>query len=70
MSLAAAKSRLSSLTKDLWLQWHETRNYWKDSKSEEFEREYLSEVFLGVDRAITAMEKLDEVLAKVRKDCE
>lgn len=70
MSLAGTKSRLSSITKELWLQWHDTKNYWRDAKSEEFERDYLSELFLGIDRTITTMEKLDELLAKVRKDCE
>lgn len=70
MSLGGTKSRLSGLTKQLWLDWHETRKSWRDAKSEEFERQYLSEVFLSVDRAITAIEKLDELLAKVRKDCE
>jgi hypothetical protein len=70
VSLAGTKSRLSGVTKELWLNWHETRRSWRDAKSEEFERQYLSELFLGVDKTITAMEKLDELLAKVRKDCE
>ncbi|MBC8096991.1 MAG: hypothetical protein H7Y43_14385 [Akkermansiaceae bacterium] len=70
MSLAGTKARLSGITKELWLNWHETKNYWKDAKSEEFERQYLSELFLGIDRTISVMEKLDELLAKVRKDCE
>lgn len=70
MSLAGTKARLSGTTKELWLNWHETRKYWKDAKSEEFERQHLSELFLGIDRAISTLEKLDELLAKVRKDCE
>lgn len=70
MSLSGTKSRLAGLTKELWLNWHDTRNFWKDAKSEEFEKQYLEELFLGIDRTITAMEKLDELLAKVRKDCE
>lgn len=70
MSLGGAKSRLAATTKDLWLQWHETRKQWRDAKAEEFEKQYLSELFLSVDRTITVMEKLDEILAKVRKDCE
>jgi hypothetical protein len=70
MSLAGSKARLTGSTKQLWLQWAETKNYWKDAKSEEFEHQYLEELFLGVDRAVTVIEKLDELLAKVRKDCE
>ena len=70
MSLLGSKARLSGITKELWLAWHETRNHWRDAKSEEFERQYLSELFIGIDRTISTMEKLDELLAKVRKDCE
>jgi hypothetical protein len=70
MSLAGSKARLTGSTKQLWLQWDETKNYWKDAKSEEFEHEHLEELFLAVDRAVTVIEKLDELLARVRKDCE
>ena len=70
MSLAGSKSRLSGITKELWLQWHDTKNYWRDAKSEEFERQHLSELFLGIDRTISTLDKLDELLAKLRKDCE
>jgi hypothetical protein len=70
MSLAGAKSRLAGTTKDIWLQWDETRKAWRDAKAEEFEKEFLSELFHGVDRTITVMEKLDELLARIKKDCE
>jgi hypothetical protein len=70
MSLAGSKARLTGTTKQLRLQWEDTKNYWKDAKSEEFQHRYLEELFLGVDRAVTVIEKLDELLAKVRKDCE
>ncbi|HYG22985.1 MAG TPA: hypothetical protein VEH04_09400 [Verrucomicrobiae bacterium] len=70
MSLAGSKSRLATLTKDLWMQWHETREAWRDAKALEFEKDYMQELFISVDRTITAMEKVDDLLAKVRKDCE
>jgi len=70
MNLAGSKSRLVSVTKELYLRWQETKNYWRDAKSEEFERRYLQELFIGVDRTVTVIEKLDELLKKVRTDCE
>ena len=70
MSLGGTKARLLGITKELALHWQETRNYWQDAKSQEFEREFLQELFIGVDRTVTTMEKLDDVLGKVRKDCE
>ena len=70
MNLAGNKSRLSGLTKELALQWEQTRNYWKDSKSTEFEHKYIEELLVGVDKAVMVIEKLDELSRRVQKDCE
>ena len=70
MNLSGNKSRLVAATKELMLRWDETRNYWRDSKSQEFDQFYLSELRLQVDKAVTVIEKLDELLKKVRSDCE
>lgn len=70
MSLNASKSRLVAVTKELSLQWDETKHHWKDAKSQEFEHRYLEELFLNVDRAVTAIEKLNGLLNQVRSDCE
>jgi hypothetical protein len=70
MTLSGSKSRLTALTKELALQWEETKNYWRDEKSLEFERRYIQELLAYVDRTVLAIEKLDELLKKVRSDCE
>lgn len=70
MNPSGIKSRIMSLTKGLATRWDETKNYWKDAKSREFEQRYMTELFANVDRTVTVLEKLDELLAKVRKDCE
>lgn len=70
MNLSGNKSRLSALTKELALQWEQTRNYWKDSKSTEFEHKYIEELLVGVDKAVMVIEKLDELARRVQKDCE
>lgn len=70
MTLSGNKSRLVGLTKELATQWEETKNYWGDAKSLEFEHRYLDELWVEVDRAVTMIEKLDELLQKVRSDCE
>jgi hypothetical protein len=61
---------LVGVTKELSLKWDETQNYWKDDKSREFEQRYLQELFAYTDRAVTVIEKLDEILNRIRKDCE
>ena len=52
------------------LRWAETRNFWRDDKSREFDEKYLQELRARVDKAVTIIEKLDEVLKKVQSDCE
>jgi hypothetical protein len=58
------------VTRDLANQWQETRNYWRDAKSQEFEKKYLEELLAAVDRTVTIIEQLDKVVAKIRSDCE
>jgi hypothetical protein len=70
MNLSASKNRLVGLNKELSSRWEETRNSWRDTKSLEFEQRYMSELFANVDRTVTILDKLNELLAKVRNDCE
>jgi thymidylate synthase len=63
-------TRLSAITKELWNQWLQTREYWQDAKSEEFQRRYLEELVASVDKAVTVVEQLDKLVSKIRKDCE
>jgi hypothetical protein len=70
MSLSSTRSRVVAVTKELMLKWQETKSYWKDDKSLEFEHRYLQELFVRVDKAVTVIEKLDVLLAKIKKDCE
>ena len=70
MNPGGIKNRLVSLTKGLATRWDETKNYWKDAKGQEFEQRYMTELFANVDKTVTVLNQLDELLAKVRKDCE
>ena len=63
-------SRLLALTKALSAQWDETRGQWRDGRSQEFERHYLEPLWAGVDRALPVMEQLDQLMKKIRSDCE
>ena len=70
MNLSGSKSRLIAITKELSNRWEDTKNHWRDAKSQEFEQRYMAELFAHVDKTVTVMEKLDELLNKVRHDCE
>ncbi len=66
----ASATRLEALTRELRLQWQQTRQYWDDAKSREFEQKYLQELFAGVDKAVAVIEQLDKLISKIKKDCE
>jgi hypothetical protein len=66
----ASSARLSAITKELWMNWQQTKQYWNDVKSQEFEQKYLLELHSSVDRAVAVMDQLNELVGKIRKDCE
>ena len=70
MSLRNSGTRLAMLTKEISVKWRQTREFWKDAKSAEFERKYMDELQGSVDNAVTVIDKLDKLITKVRKDCE
>ena len=68
--MSASGARLEALTKDLRVHWLQTKEYWLDAKSREFEHKYLDELFSSVDRAVLVIEQLDKLISKIKKDCE
>ena len=70
MNLSGNRGRLIGLTRELLLRWEETKNFWRDAKSEEFERKYIVELSAHVNRSVLVLEQLEELLKKVRSDCE
>ncbi len=70
MSLGSSRSRLMALTRDLSARWQETRDVWSDAKRDEFEQRHLVPLFAAVERAGVALEQLDEILKKARRDCD
>jgi hypothetical protein len=70
MNLSGNKAQITGATKELLLRWEETKSSWRDTKSREFEEVYLNELRARVDKAVTLIDKLEEVLQKVHKDCD
>ena len=66
----ATGGRLDAITKELWLQWQQTKDYWRDEKAEEFEKKYLEELVASVSKAVGVIEELDKLTNKIRRDCE
>jgi hypothetical protein len=70
MSTKAAASNLGQVLKDYIIQWQDTRNYWRDAKSAEFEHKYLEKLPGYVQITRNVMEEMDTLLSKLKRDCE
>jgi hypothetical protein len=70
MNLSGNKSRLVGLAREISLRWAETKEHWRDVKSAEFDRRFMQELPPRVNQAVTAVEKLEELFKRIRKDCE
>jgi hypothetical protein len=68
--MSASQNRLAGLTNNLRAEWEQTKHYWNDAKSREFEQRFLTELISGVNQTINHIESLERVLAKIRADCE
>jgi hypothetical protein len=63
-------SRLDGITRDLWNQWLLTKEYWQDTKTQEFQQKYLEELVSGVNKTVGVIEQLDKLISKIKRDCE
>ena len=70
MNLRGSSSNLTQAVKDLALRWDETQKYWRDVKSQEFEKDFLQDLPNLAARAASVIEEVDGVLRKVKADCE
>jgi len=66
----AAQNRLTGLTKELRVEWEQTKHFWNDAKSHEFEQRFLDELLANVNQAIFNIDALERILDKVRQDCD
>lgn len=70
MSTQGSAANLIQAMKDLSVQWQQTKEEWRDGKSIEFEGKYLENLPAELKRATEAMEEVNTLLKKVRRDCE
>jgi uncharacterized protein YukE len=68
--MSASQNRLMALTNNLRAEWDQTKSYWNDAKSREFEERFLQELIPAVNQAISNIESLERTLQKIRTDCE
>ncbi len=62
-------ARLNHALKTLRERWDETKGYWKDQQAHDFERNHIDPLATQANTAIRGMEKLSEVITRLKKDC-
>ena len=69
MSLAGNRSRIVALTSQILRSWEQTQEYWRDGKSEEFGKRYIDELTSATNASSSALEQLESIIIKIKKDC-
>ena len=70
MSIRSSNNQLSAITEELLSHWEETEAQWDDVKSQEFKREYVSQLQPTINLSVEALEQLSTLLERVKRDCE
>jgi hypothetical protein len=70
MSILATKARLAGLHKQLQSSWAETQSSWSDDKAREFHERYMADLTAEVEKTLVAMDGLEDLMRKVKDECE
>ena len=70
MNLSSNKSRLTALAQEISARWSNTKAQWRDERCAKFDQRFMVELFPRVNQATAALDKMDELFKRIRKDCE
>ena len=70
MSISGDGKVIVAATKEVAVRWAETKQFWQDAKSREFEHKFLDDLFASVDEAAPVFDQLDKLVNRIREDCE
>jgi hypothetical protein len=70
MSLSVGKAKLVGSLKDLMVRWEKAKMNWDDPMSADLEQTVLEPLEPKVRAAVTAMEKMGDLLVRAKRECE
>ena len=70
MSAKGSANKISKTTKQFLASWDQVRSYWRDVKSQEFEKQFIEPLPEDIAGAMRVIEEIDKILTKARRDCE
>jgi hypothetical protein len=68
--MSAQSSRLQHALKDLREKWDITRESWDDQVARDYQKNHLDPLEHLVKHTLVGMDKLSEVLGKIRRQCQ
>ncbi len=69
MSVATAKVKLTSASRDLRIRWTEATQKWNDPASRAIEKNHLIPFETKVRSALNALDTIQDVLRMMQRDC-
>ena len=69
MSVSGARAKLKDAHRSLAVAWEQARQSWDDPASRSLERHHLAPLETTVRTALGALDLMNEVLERVRRDC-
>ncbi len=70
MSTQGSSSQLEAAWRDLAAAWQHVSDDWRDTRAKEFEQRYLERLPNLIMTARRAIEDIDSLLRKMRRECE
>jgi len=67
--MSASSARLNHSLSTLRERWEETKSHWSDQVARDFEKNHLAPLESQSNSAIRGMEKLSEVLNRLKHEC-
>ena len=67
--MSAGSARLNHALKTLRERWDDTKGYWSDKVAQDFDKNHIHPLESQSVTAIRGMEKLAEILVRVKHDC-
>ena len=69
MSVTSSRAKMMGAMKDLMLRWDRCREGWDDEASRNIDEKIVQPLEPRVRAAVTAMEKMGQILIRARHDC-
>ncbi len=70
MSVKSSRGVLLKAVRDLQVNWQQARAHWRDDKAREFEDRYMAPLPDAINSASSIIEEIDQILTRIRRDCE